>query len=838
MTEFNSVQHNGALPAWMLPDAPDLTKWHWQAPRPDLWAPLPEPPESPKPPLVSVELPAEPPAELSVEPPEVLEAAPWKDVQPVLIDMEVQPWQDFLDQLTEIRKNHSNTVEEFGARFKTFVRRFKKALSKGKFTGPATASIYAEASWQLSVAHKKFHYVDYLELRRLNLYLMSATCSGIRSAKVLDRTFCITTPNFWEFMLMQLAKIEVSVETARVFTFIMQNLKPRNLKKSSELVVTALKSTFKLWKGATPHGEPEYWDQAEISSMSGMARMWSVRVEQLLEQIRSDLAENQLEAARFKLAIAERCVHRVGRFATKTASLMSNDQQITEVIADGLKDWKPRRYGLLFAKAALLLGTPRKYLTRAHYNWLQILVRMEYVSNRDFMRLLESFAPSGHVSLSHAELGYLMLLHWRARGMLQDMGWTLRLWKQIRVEKDHTVLAALALAVNRTNSPAACTHIFWSLWMVLKLRGGKFTFTRQVALLSRHEKLSIGFLKRLAWTSSDPRLALLLHDVLVRQTGIRHQFWWPEFWSKFANMTLTNTYLQAQINPIRMAHGLLGRKADRQPLEWMEQSASEARLRQQSTSKGLEQDYYQKLEAIESEPLNDQLLAYYPQGQTEQTQQWAQQIKRIKTGLQMLAQSPILSDSQALRHVSMLTNALAKKQGYLSARDLSTLSSVIIRVLNNGNTGPSDRLKHYLGLVYSHLGRDVCAEVGMIMKRRVDQNAQLWQRGVQAAIEKERIQLQSRRQYILWRACVGRNGRANRRLALRARQARGLLPISTSFRIPTGPELQFSENVKEAEATSFVVRPNQGGQASSEGNLDVLLAVSRDEKVVDRKVSF
>lgn len=827
MTELNSFQHHGALPAWMLPDPPDLTKWHWQPPRPELWAPLPpEPPGSLGLPLVSI------------EPPERLEVAPWKVIQPRLINWDVQPWQDFIAQLTEIRKNHSSTVEEFGPHFKTFVRRFKKTLSKGKLTGPATASIYAEASWQLSVAHKKFHYIDYLELRRLNLYLMSATCSGIRAAKDVDKTFCITTPNFWEFLLMQLAKIEVSVETARVFTFIMKNLKPRNLKRSSELVVTALKSIFKLWKGATPHGEPEYWDQAEIASMSGMARMWSARLEQLLEQIRSDIAENRLEAARFKLGIAERCAHRVGRFATKTASLMSNDQQIIQVIADGLKDWKPRRYGLLFAKAALLLGKPRKYLTRAHYNWLQILVRMKYVTNSDFMKLLDSYAPLGHISLSHAELGYLMLLHWRARGMLQDMGWTLRLWKNLRAEDDHTVLAALALAINRTNSPTACTHIFWNLWRILNVRGNKSTFARQVSRLSKTEKLSIGFLKRLAWTSNNPRLALLLHDVLVKQTGIRHQFWWPQFWSKFANMVLTNRYCQAQINPIRMAHGLLGRKADRQPLEWMEQSASEARLLHRPASKGLEQDYYQKLEATEREPSNDHLLAYHPQGRNEVTQQWAQQIRRIKTGLQMLAQSPALSDSQALRHVSMLTNALAKKQGYLSARDLSTLSSVIIRALNNGSTGPSDRLKHYLGLVYSHLGRHICAEVGMILKRRVDQNAQLWQSGLQAAMDKEKIQLQDRRQYVLWRASVGRNERTKRRLALRARQAQGPLQFLTSFRITTGPEPQFSGEVEDAEARSFVGKPNKSGQISSEDNFEVVSAASRDEKILDPKVSF
>lgn len=760
MTDLNSVQYNGALPVWALPDAPDLMKWHWQPPKAELWAPPPEPPPVP----VELLEPREALLEESVQ-------------QPLAINMEVQPWHDFIEQLTGIHKTQFRTVEGYGVRFKAFVRRFKKALSKGKLSGSATADIYTVASRQLELAHRNFHRLEFPVMRQLHLYLMTATCSGIRSAKELDRSFCITTPYFWEHMLKQVTRIEVSVETTRVFTFIMNNLRPRSLVKGSELVVTALNQIFKVWRGARPHGEPEYWDHAEISSMSDMASMWSGRVEHLLKEIRLDLAKGQLEAARFKLATAGRCVNRVRRFAMKTAYLMSDDQQITNVIAEGLKDWKPERYGILFAKAALLLGKPRIHWTRSHYNWLQVLVRMKWVQKRQLIKLLQFFAPRGHAALSHTELGHLLLLHWRAQGMLQDMGWTSRLWKHIRSEPKSTVLAALALAINRTNSPAACTAIFRDFWEFLIPRGGKTTLIRQVSLLSKYERFSSAFLKRLAWTSNDPRVALLLHDVLVKQRGKAQQFWWPQFWDKFATM-LNTKYRKARIDPIRLAHGLLGRRAERQSLEWMEQNASQGRLIQQPASKGLEQDYYKKLEAVESQPLEHQFIAFNPQGYGEQTKDWARQVKRIKTGLQLLARSPTLSDSQALRQVSIFTNALARKQGYLSARDLSTLSSIIIRLLDHGKTGPVDRLRHYLGLVYTHLGRDVCYEIGMIMKRRRSENSQLWQQGIERAKEKEKTQLQCHRSYVLWTSYVGRNRRKARRLALRARLARDDLQMS------------------------------------------------------------
>lgn len=756
MTELNSFQHNGALPPWALPDAPDLTKWLWQPPKADLWAPAPKPPN---PPLVSV------------EPPEALQAPLREVAQPIPIEMKSQPWHDFIEQLLDIHKIQYNTVEEYGARFKTFVRRYKKTLSKGKLTSSAAADIYTIASRHLETAHRNFHGLDFPKLRRLQLYLMTATCSGIRSAKELDTTFCITTPYFWEYMLRQVAKIEVSVETARVLTFTLNNLRPRSLSNASELVLTALNQVFKLWRGAQPHGEPEFWDQAEISATSGMASMWSGRVEQLLKEIRSDLAKNRLEAARFRLAAAERCVHRARRFTMKTAYLMSDDQQITDVIGEGLKDWKHERCGILFKKATLLLGKPRVHWTRSHYNWLQILVRMKRVQTKDLKKHLGFFAPRGHAALSHTELGHLLLLHWRTQGALQDMGWTARLWRHIGSDNNTMVLAALALAINRTNSPTACTAIFYDFWGILKLRGGRTTLIRQVSLLAKYQKLSSGFLKRLAWTSNDPRVALLLHDVLVKQTGKVQQYWWPQFWDKFATL-LTTKYRKARIDPIRLAHGLMGRKAERQSLEWMEQNASEARLLQQPASNGLEQDYYKNLEAVDSQPMNHQLVTYSPQGHRELKQKWAQQVERVKKGLQLLARSPNLSDSQALRQVSIFTNTLARKQGYLSAHDLSTLSSVIIRLLDHGKMGPTDRLRHYLGLVYDHLGRDVCLKVSTIMKDRRSQNWPLWKDETQRKREENEEQLHIRRSYVLWTSFVGRNRRRTRRLTLRARQAR------------------------------------------------------------------
>lgn len=829
MTELNSFQHYGALPAWMLPEAPDLTKWHWQPPKPELWAPPPEPPKIV---AVSVDPPAEPSFEPSVklpsEPPENLEARLEKSIQPTVINMEVQPWHDFTEQLVDIHKADCKTVEEFGAHLKTFVRRFKKAVSKGRLTGPATADIYTLASRQLEIACWKFGPSNFPKLQQLQLYLMSATCSGIRSVEEVDCTFCIAAPYFWEYMLEQWTKIEASVETAHLFTFILNRIRPRRLWKTSDLMVTGFKNFFQLWREAEPHGEPECWDQDGIATTMYAVNAWSKRVDRLLQQIQSDLAENQLEAARFRLSLTEKCVDRLQRSAMKAAHLMSDDQQITDVIADGLKDWRPARRGILFARVTGLLGKTKSYLTRVHYNWLQILVRMKDIDKRRFKQLLQRFAPRGHAALSDTELGHIMLLHWQTHGMLKDMGWTSRLWRNIRSEKDFTVLAALALAINRTNPPSACTAIFRDLWGFLVIRGWKKPFIRQVSLLSVHQKLSSNFLKRLAWTSNDPRVALLLHDVLVHRTGMYQQYWWPQFWNKFADLLCTDKYKNSRLNPIQLAHGLLGRKAERQPLERMQQNAPERRQLQCSTSKCLEHDDENKLDVVESHPSDHGPTASNSPGHDNQAQQWAEQIERIKKGLHIISQSPVLSDSQAIRQVSIFTTALAKKQGHLSTQDLQALGSVIIRFLNLGKCGPIQRLQRYLELVYDHLGPDVCYEVGMIMKRRRDENWRRWQLEVRKA-RKQSMQLQIHRQLKpLWAAYIGRSRRGSKRLAVDTQKAR---------RVPQSSQL--SHEQEQADEISLGARPSDGSGRTSNGDaFDALLAAASREEIVDREASF
>lgn len=789
-------------------------------------------------------------------------------VLPTVIDFKAQPYREWLVQLVDMHNEEYDSVDDFRSRFKTYVRRFKKAVSKGKLTGTAVAEIYSVASQQLqTIAQRDYHWKrkylrcrDVYKLKQLQLYLMDATCSGIRSANERDRTFCITTPYFWEHMLAQLAYIPVTVNSARVLTFILKSLKPRSLVRGAELVATALNEIFILWKGARTRGDPEYWDQAEISSTNGMASMWSARVDELLDMIRSDIANHQPEAARFKLKTAERCIHRVRRFTMKAAHLMSDDQQITDVLAEGLQHWKPERYGVLFAKATLLLGKPKIHWTRSHYNWLHVMVRMKYVRKKVLTRLLDFFAPRGHAALSHTELGQLLLLHWRTQEKLQDMGWTLRLWRTMRNEKKFGVLATLALAINRSNSPLACTVLFRELWSFLAHRGAKVTLIKQVSQLSTQHALSRGFLKRLAWSSNDPRVALLFHDIVEKQRGTVQQFWWPQFWDKFAIMLCQKKYKKMRIDPIRIAHGLLGSKAERRSREWMEQHPDEAHLLQQPVSKGLEQDYYKKLDVVESEPMDQQLLAYHPQGYGEQRKKGQQQIRRLKMALHLLVTSRTLTDSQALRQVSIFTSALATKQGYLSARDLSTLSTVIMRLLGHGKMGATVRLKHYLGLVYTHLGRDVCSEVGMILKRRRDANSQPWQDTTKRAQEKEKIRLEARRSYVLWRSYVGRNSAVLRRLSIHVRKARRSEQTSSSLlRTALDHESEMREEQEQARARRLrlgtaIGRPpirngrlkrpkrrqanDDGGHVSGKDQFAHLLADHGEEQVTSQATSF
>ncbi|KAF3764956.1 hypothetical protein M406DRAFT_351989 [Cryphonectria parasitica EP155] len=656
MTELNAMQSIGSLPVWALSNAPDMTNWRWQPPKPDLW--------SSPPPKATIRRTLEPPTPLETT---VIRPA-GREVErppPLRVDFNPQFVMSFMKELKELHINSFSTADEYRAEFIGLVCRATKIVSRGGFTSSGVGEIYFAAFEHLETARRV-----HPELQTLFPYLMSSAARGIMGAKSLDGNFFVPTARFWEKWLEQLRDCEVNIANTKLLMFVMDNLRPRQVRRSSNLLLSVLYRYFDLWSTSDLHGEPEVWHHGEISRLSSSASLWSGRIDKLFKAMESDLADGQVQRARSHMRLAEKLLARVQRIALKQAHLIMR------------------------------------------YNWLQILARLPNVQTDEFKQLLCMFAPNGHAALSYMELCDLFLLHWSSQGMLTDPDWTRSIWNNIRGKDDHFAIAALALAVNKTNTPKQCTAIFWNLWSLLRFRGGPKKLLRQLSLLSDSRTVSSAFLQRLAWTSNDHRVALLLHFILCKQEGRVRNFWWPAFWDKFAAKQTTR-WKYPQIDPILLARKMTIQISGKQPLNPL-------------ANQTVESSYEQQLMEVESESVERQLDSYEPVACVPKTKAWVRQVKRIQWSLKLLLHARQLTDRQALHYVTAFTGILANKQGHLSARDLATLTSVIMRTLDQGKTGSVERLRWYLGIIYTHLGEQSCIRVGVILKRRREAN---WQVG-------------------------------------------------------------------------------------------------------------
>lgn len=716
MTELNSFQSVGALPVWALPNAPDMMEWKWQPPKPELWSPSPLPPPSPSPqPRLAIAVPVLAPLP---EPEAVLQPPLQPDPFEVTIVEEHKPpsaWQRFLDQLHDIRINHVHSHAAYNNSFKDFISCFERALSEGELTSSAAADIYLKAVRSTEIVERRYP----TSASRLRYSLTSSLATGVKHANEAGHIVIVPSSDLY---MLHIAQHKAHVHSADLLAFAMNHLRSRHGREYYDLVSEVLHRFFDLWRGAEVHGTPEHWNWPEISQTSRLASTWAGRTHQILLTVEALLATGQVQEACFRFAGAQRAFSRGQRFTLKVASLMSDDSIIAEKIASAIEAKDPRGREVLVTQGTRLLGYPGTSWSRAHYNWLQVVARLPKISTRQFKILLELCAPRGLAALSHTELCNLLLLHWESNGKIKPGSKIRHVWNGCRGHDDRCVLAALALAVNKTTSPKSCTAIFWGLWSIMRRRVGPRAFLQQLALLSKRKVLSSGFLKRLAWTSNDLRVIWRIHGVLVKQRGQDINFWWPPFWDKFV-VRIKHRWKYPLIDPIKLITKLLAPDPDLRPL-------------QPPPVKLVEHHYHENSSRAETQPLDEQINLYrsftpLDPGKKEDTSRprlLNKQIERLKMGLELLRDTRGISDRQALHGVTKVTVVLANTQGYLTARDLAPLTSVIMRTLNKGQCGSKERFKWYLGVIYRFLGKDAYVRVGLIIKHRRLANWLTWRK--------------------------------------------------------------------------------------------------------------
>lgn len=814
MTELNSLQSAGTLPVWALPNAPDMMQWQWQPPKSDLWSPWPPPSLSSTPsPLLS---PLSPPAPVPSMAPVALapeiesEALLQPPLQPDRTELEIveenrlwNSWKFLHDQLHDIRTNHVPPIRAYVNKSLDFFNSFQRTLSEGGISGSAAADVYKTAMNDALIVDKRFP----AEARWFRLRLLSCLASGTKSAREAGHTLLLRPTDMY---MMQLAECEPDEHNAELLEFAMDNLRTRSGPKFYGIVLTTLDRFFNPWRGVEIYGNLEKCDWSEVSQSSHLAYIWAGRCKRACQDVQALLAYGQAQEARRQLAIAKRCFARVQRFTLKSASLMSNDLIVTGKIADALKGYDPHHYRNLYTHATTLLGGENTSWSRTKYNWLQVLAQLPKISTNQFNKLLDLFARRGYEALSQTELCHLLLLHWESTGKIPPGGRTHHIWNRHRGDKDHTVLAALALAVNKQVTPTVCTAAFWGFWDILRSRGGSKAFLRQLSLLSRREKLSDGFLKRLAWTSNDHRIALFIHNISLRQQSksATTNLWYPPFWEKFAGRLRTR-WRYPRLDPINLIKKLLAPDPELHSCKPSPPAKVSCHSRE-------------SFDKIDTQPRDAQAAPYrdlIPSGresdlQTSRQKMFKMQVARLKFGLKLLVNARQVTDRQVLRAVTDFTKMLANKQGFLSASDLATLTSVMMRTLDKGQIGSEQRFIWYLGVICRFLGEDACTKVGSILQRRRDANWLIWQRRLPRFMQEARQARDLTEQFLasretplpegafLWEKYVEHN----KRRARRRRELYGTMKIRrakllASCRTASGVEKILTGTMKEIAVT-------------------------------------
>lgn len=684
MTELNSFQSAGSIPGWALPNAPDMTKWQWQPPRsPSFWPQMPQievevETDSSSPLLPEPETEIQP--LITPKPPESLaltETAMAKEqIMPRTLAETTAP---LGLQLQALLNNTFPTVSDFNKSYRFFARSLKKEISAGRLRGPQIFEVYYLGRRALERARRQMPQPRLVSLSTL----LSHVIKGIHSAEQLNPGFLRTSPHYWAVLLKHLARLDATSKTAHLFLLLMESMSPRCRFKTRGAVLNVLGNFFRIWQGSSIQGNlPEGLDP-EVAKALHLAAMWAGRADVYLASARSELTLEHRKYARAHLEVAERCHEKASRFTSKAAHLLSDDRQIIDTLANALKTHDTTVHRSLFVIATRLAGSQGRW-TRLRYNWLQILARLPNIQRSRFKSLLQLFPKRGYGALTHSELGNLLISHWESSGMLlTDRRSTRRFWKMIRGKHDTNVMAALAFTINATHDPKRCTAILWSFWDFVRLRVGVKTVVKQVLSLSRSQHLSVGFLKRLAWTSGDYRTALMLYSILVKQNEKDTNAWGPGFWRKYVTQNIRRPRMSL-VNPAVLLEKVV-----------------------RSSQPG---------EAVCRATVGE------PQNQGNEPHLKHRQIARIRQSIKIIAYSAALTERQRFRHISAFTKYLVNVQGFLTARDLASLTNIVTEALKRGEGGSTERLRWYLGVVLEQLGEEACLNVGLILKRRRELN--------------------------------------------------------------------------------------------------------------------
>lgn len=711
MTELNSFQSAGSIPVWALPNAPDMTKWQWQPPNPpSFW---------PKAPEAEIEVDAdnelgpvlsepEPQAEPVVAPKPSATLGLRETVaagEQIMLRTLAETTPQIGLELQTLFNNTFSTARDFTTRFRDFTKSLQKEISGGRLRGPQIFEVYDLGRRALVRAHRLWPQVTRPSL----LPLLSSVIEGIKATEQLNPGFLRSNPQSWAVLLKHLARQDASVKSAKLFALLMESMPPMCRFKTRGAVLNVLSAYFRIWQDASIHGNSPEGVETEVVQALQLSAMWAGRADENMQNARSRLAgkdakparrrrspkqwrcsrpasaQKNLRAAKRLLATAEKCHDKASRFISKAAHLLSDDRQLIGYLADALKTHHPRVHRSLFVIATRLQGGNQGKWTRVGYNWLQMLARLPNLPESRFRGMLQQFKKRGRGALSHTELGDLLLLHWESKGMLTDLRSTRRIWKRLRDEDDTTALASLAFAINAKHSPEQCTAMFWSFWNFMQLWVGKRAVIHQMLSFSKVQNLSSGFLKRLAWTSADNRTALMLHDILVKQTGKDTNAWGPAFWEKYVTQHMRRSE-HSLINPAVLVEKLLSSTGP------AEADCQEADEEAQDPDAIIERKHRQRM--------------------------------RIRESIKIAASAPSLTARQRFRHTAAFTKYLANVQGFLTARDLASLTDVTTEVLKRGEGGSTQRMRWYLGIILEQLGEEACVRVGMMLKRRREWNGQ------------------------------------------------------------------------------------------------------------------
>ena len=686
--DLNTVHSTPSLPIWALSNAPDLTKWQWEAPN------LPSDRE-----------------ERQRRQQEQLSFSGWPSISwPVGVRQWVKDKLapnialDMPESVTPAaapitrRAQHGveAAVHSISAAFQNDVEDFCALL-----TNASMETITSEFD------HLSSKFQQYLHLNHLSkddIYLLSARlwdaldgrfagCStgdslfislyssilaGIRTCRVPERS--AIDADFRLTLLLRMSSLPVQEASYDLFEGVMDSIPSTDIDLVSDGILAVLGNMVRSWPSSGSGKElarPREWLTT--------AEAGSIELQSLLHVIDESLQlPGNLGHAKEHLNQAKILHKRMYNILHSVEDTTPIDPRIRK-ISRALQSASPETHTRIFDAATRLVEDLGILHTESHqrlsYNWLSILAQMPLV-NQDHLfdtaaKLLTDTDLALSDSLDTRQVCSLALSQWESRGYLKFADEVRHEYERICQGNPSTALASLMCAIFSTQ-PNEYRGVFVSFCRFLTRLNRLSDLGPSFQALGATQLVRVSLLQEIARAADNHRTAMDLHDLYKYHLHLKGG---PEWDPAVYRGYIKRIVADPSIRPSRI---------------W----------------ELLDIDMY------EEGPGFRKSFKIPPADKSRHRGVWGtRRISFVEGMIVQLSEETRLSNRVAFRHVSQGVRFLEAHKGTLPTPVVKAVYNVVARDLINGQPGRTTRLRWFLRLVHKHVGEDEALQCSLLFKR-------------------------------------------------------------------------------------------------------------------------